>query len=157
MQKQAIGKLVLSIIIPQLAGGIGALFTTSSIPTWYASIQKPSFNPHNWIFGPVWTTLFLLMGISLFLVWNEKSKLKKKAITFFGVQLGLNTIWSILFFGLHSPLLAFIEIILLWIAILFTIIYFSKISKTSAYLLVPYILWVSFAAVLNLSILLLNL
>ena len=149
-------KLIISLIIPQLAGGIGSLFTSPSISTWYATIAKPSFNPPNWIFGPVWTTLFLLMGISLFIVWNEKSKLKKKAITVFGIQLGLNTLWSILFFGLHSPLTAFIEIIFLWAAILLTIIYFYKISKPAAYLLIPYILWVSFAAVLNISIVFLN-
>jgi tryptophan-rich sensory protein len=132
------------------------VFTTSSIPTWYASLIKPSFNPPNWIFGPVWTTLYLLMGISLYLVWIRGAKKNRTALIWFGSQLALNSIWSILFFGLKSPLSAFIEIIFLWITILITIIYFYKTSKPAAYLLIPYILWVSFAAVLNISIVILN-
>ena len=147
-------KLIISIIICQLAGVIGSIFTTSSIPTWYASLNKPEFNPPNWIFAPVWITLFTLMGISLYLVWSKG--VNKKALTFFGIQLVLNTLWSIIFFGLQNILFAFIEIIILWIAILLTIIYFYRLSKAASYLLVPYILWVSFAAVLNFSIFLIN-
>lgn len=151
-----IWKLIISILIPFVASAIGSLFTANSISNWYVDLIKPSFNPPNWIFGPVWTMLYLLMGIALYLIWVKKSKNNKPAFIAFGVQLFLNAMWSILFFGLKSPLYAFIEIIVLWVAILTTIIYFYKVNKTSAYLLIPYILWVSFAAILNLAILLLN-
>jgi tryptophan-rich sensory protein len=144
-------KLIISIIVCQLAGFIGSLFTTPNINTWYATLTKPSFNPPNWVFSPVWTTLFLLMGISLYLIWKQgfEKKNVKNAILIFGIQLILNILWSILFFGLQNPLLAFIEIIILWLAILFTILVFYRIKKSAAYLLIPYILWVSFAAILN--------
>ena len=141
-------------MLPFLASAIGGLFTASSVSTWYVELNKPVFNPPSWIFGPVWTLLYLLIGISLYLVWIKKDDVR--AFFVFGIQLFLNALWSILFFGLKLPLYAFIEIILLWIAILMTIIYFYRINKTSAYLLVPYILWVSFAAVLNFSIFILN-
>lgn len=151
-------KLAASIVICQLAGVIGSFFTSSSVSIWYAELNKPGFNPPNWVFSPVWITLFLLMGIALYIVWNKgiKSKQSKTAVTIFGVQLGLNILWSVLFFGLRSPLSAFIEIIILWAAILFTIIYFYRVSKPAGYLLIPYILWVSFAAVLNFFIYYLN-
>lgn len=151
-------KLIITIIICELAGIVGSIFTVSSIPTWYAGIIKPELSPPNWIFGPVWTTLFLLMGISLYLVWEKRSVNKNTSIALgiFAIQLVLNTLWSIIFFGLRSPGGAFVEIIFLWIAILATIIYFSKISRAAAWLLVPYILWVSFAAYLNFSIWILN-
>lgn len=159
MKIKNIPLLLYSLIICQLAGIIGSFFTSSSIPTWYAALEKPSFNPPNWVFAPVWTTLFVLMGISLYLIWNKglKAKEVKTALTFFGIQLALNVLWSIIFFGLKSPLYAFVEIIILWIAILLTILKFYKISKVAAYLLIPYILWVSFAAVLNFLIFTLNL
>ncbi len=146
-----IPKLIYAIIICQLAGFVGSLFTSSAIPVWYASLQKASFNPPNWIFGPVWTLLFLLMGVSLYLIW-----IKKKIPNIFWIQLGLNVLWSILFFGFKSPLLAFIDIIALWAAIFLTIKAFYKISRTASYLLIPYILWVSFAALLNIMIVILN-
>ena len=149
-------KLIISLIIPFIASLIGSLFTSSAIPSWYQTLVKPLFNPPSWLFGPVWTILYLLMGIALYFIWINKSKLKKIAITFFGIQLGLNALWSVIFFGLKQPLWAFIEIIFLWVSILFTIIYFYKIDKKAAYMLIPYILWVSFAAVLNISIALLN-
>ncbi|MEM4244877.1 MAG: TspO/MBR family protein [Candidatus Nanoarchaeia archaeon] len=151
-------KLAFSIILISLAGLIGGLSTSKYIPTWYASIKKPSFNPPNWIFGPVWTTLYVLMGISFYLVWSKglETKQAKTAITLFIIQLILNVAWSIIFFGMQSPLYAFIEIIILWVFILLTIIHFYKISKPAAYLLIPYILWVSFAAILNFSIYYLN-
>ncbi|MBW2966057.1 tryptophan-rich sensory protein [Candidatus Woesearchaeota archaeon] len=151
-----IWKLIISIIIPFLASAIGSLFTASSVSTWYVELIKPSFNPPSWVFGPVWTLLYLLMGIALYLIWVDKAKNKEKAYWTFGIQLGLNALWSILFFGLRNPLLAFIEIIVLWIAILMTIIYFYRINKKTIYLLLPYILWVSFAAVLNFSLMILN-
>lgn len=149
-------KLVISIFVCQLVGIIGSFFTASSVSSWYPTLVKPAFNPPNWVFSPVWITLFVLMGVSLYLVWEKGFRENKTAITIFGVQLGLNVLWSILFFGLKSPLLAFIEIIFLWAAILLTILKFYKISKWSAYLLIPYILWVSFAAVLNFAIFYLN-
>jgi translocator protein len=151
-------KLILFIIITNLAGAVGSIFTTSKIPTWYASINKPGFNPPNWIFGPVWTLLFILMGISAFLIWQHgiKKKKVKVAMYIFGLQLLFNILWSMIFFGLQNPLLAFIEIIILWALILLTIVKFAEISKKAAYLLIPYILWVSFAAILNLFIYLLN-
>lgn len=152
-------KLALSLIIPQVAGFLGSLFTTPAIPTWYATIPKPSFTPPSWVFAPVWTTLFVLMGIALFLVWShepkegekKKKELKRSGITLFGIQLGLNVLWSILFFGLHSPKSAFFEIMILWIAIGATIVEFYKTSKTAAWLLVPYIAWVGYAALLTYS------
>ena len=151
-------KLVISIFLPLIAGFIGSVFTTSSITTWYAALNKPSFNPPNWIFGPVWTILYLLMGISLYLIWSKgiKKRSSKTALVVFLIQLALNSLWSILFFGLKSPFLAFIEIIILWFMILATIINFYRISKIASYLLIPYLLWVSFAFVLNFSIVLLN-
>ncbi|MBN1376985.1 tryptophan-rich sensory protein [Candidatus Woesearchaeota archaeon] len=151
-------KLAVSIVICQLAGIIGSFFTVSSVNTWYIGLTKPSFNPPNWVFSPVWITLFFLMGISLYIVWDKgiKTKQSKKAVSIFGVQLVLNTLWSILFFGLKSPLYAFIEIIFLWAAILLSIIFFYRISRTASYLLIPYILWVSFAAFLNYFIVYLN-
>ena len=150
-------KLIASIIICQLAGIIGAIFTTPSISGWYTNLNKPFFNPPSWLFGPVWTLLYLLMGISLFFVWNQKKGVKTKtALIIFAIQLGLNALWSIIFFGLHSPLVAFLEIIVLWLFIILTIIKFFPISKISAYLLIPYLLWVSFAGFLNLFIVRLN-
>ena len=119
--------LLSSVIVCQLAGLVGSVFTTSSIATWYSVINKPSFNPPNWLFSPVWITLFFLMSLSLYLILNTKHKQRKIALTFFGIQLILNTLWSIIFFGLKSPFYAFIEIILLWFAILMTIIKFYKI------------------------------
>jgi benzodiazapine receptor len=150
--------LIAAVLISQLAGIIGSVFTFQSIPTWYAGIQKPDFNPPSWVFGPVWTTLYTLMGIAAYLVWEKGIKKKgvKQALVVFGVQLILNAIWSILFFGMQNPFLAFIEIIFLWISIVATIFLFYKISKTAGYLLVPYILWVSFAAILNFYIWQLN-
>jgi len=152
-------KLLVSVIVCQLAGVIGSIFTASSVKTWYAAINRPSFTPPNWLFGPVWLFLFLLMGISLFLAWSHPSaapKDRKRALIIFGAQLALNTFWSYAFFGLESPLFGFIVIVILWITILMTIIRFLKISELAGWLLIPYILWVSFASVLNFVILLLN-
>jgi len=159
MKTDKIIKLILSIVLCQAAGIIGSLFTTPSIPTWYASLQKPWFAPPNWLFGPVWITLFTLMGISFYLVWNKglKNKLVKKGLVIFGIQLLLNILWSFFFFGLNSPSYGLIEIIILWIAIGLTIFKFFKISKNAALLLLPYIAWVSVAAILNYYIWILNL
>lgn len=152
------GKLFGSIVLCLAAGFAGSFFTTSSITGWYATLNKPFFNPPNFVFAPVWTILYILMGISLYLVWSsEKSKQTGVAITFFMTQLILNVSWSIVFFGLHFPAGAFATIIALFLAILFTILKFSKISKNAAYLLYPYIAWVLFASFLNLAIVVLNL
>ena len=148
-------KLILAILICLLVGFLGSIFTMSAIPTWYATLNKPFFSPPNWLFAPVWTTLYILMGISLYLILNKK-KVDKTAVMIFVVQLVLNFLWSIMFFGLHSPFLGLINIILLWLTIVWTIISFMKVSKTAGYLLFPYILWVSFASLLNLAVYLLN-
>lgn len=151
-------KLIASILICQGAGFIGSFFTINSIDSWYATLNKPSFNPPNWLFGPAWITLYFLMGIALYIVWNTNriDKIWKMAIVFFAIQLVLNSLWSIIFFGMEQPLLAGFEIIVLWVFILLSIIYFSKINKIAAYLLVPYISWVTFASILNWAIVSLN-
>lgn len=147
-------KLALSIIVSELAGIAGSFFTASAIPTWYAGIAKPAFAPPNWIFAPVWTTLFALMGVASFLIWKRgfEKKNVKIALGIFLGQLILNVFWSIIFFGLRNPGAAFAELLILWIAILATIISFYKISRPAAWLLLPYIVWVSFAGCLNYSI-----
>ena len=174
-------KLVIAVAVSESAGIIGSVFTMSSVAGWYAGIVKPEFNPPAWVFGPVWTALYALMGISLFLIWSFKVpqdnkqhpnilenirmlRIRRWAIFFFFAQLVLNTLWSIIFFGwtsltingLNNIGIALIEIVFLWLAILATIIIFAKISKLAAWLLVPYILWVSFALYLNYAIWLLN-
>lgn len=152
-------KLISSVIVCEFAGIIGAVFTFRAIPDWYATLEKPLLSPPNWIFGPVWTTLYLLMGIAVFLVWQKgfiERKDVKIAMSVFAVQLTLNALWSIIFFGMHNPGGAFIEIIFLWLSILATMIAFYKISKPAMWLLVPYILWVSFAGYLNYAIFILN-
>jgi len=147
-------RLLASIVLCQSVGFAGAIFTIPAIKGWYQTINKPSFNPPSWIFSPVWTVLFLLMGISLYLVW--KKGINTKAIMLFVAQLALNFFWSVLFFGLESPGLAFIDLVLLWAAILATILVFSKVSKLAGLLLLPYLLWVTFAGVLNFAIYILN-
>ncbi|MCX6720609.1 MAG: tryptophan-rich sensory protein [Candidatus Staskawiczbacteria bacterium] len=179
--KYNIVKLLVSIIICELAGVAGAVFTTPEIANWYTALNKPSFNPPSWIFGPVWTTLFVLMGISLYIVWNKKFEVSEKVkfknvrawnklsqklfdgqwqkaniIIIFIIQLVLNVLWSYIFFGAHSPAWAFFELLMLWVAIVYTIVNFYRVSKIAAWLLLPYILWVSLAGVLNLSIWLIN-
>lgn len=151
-------KLIVCIAICQLAGVIGSLFTVDSVTTWYTTLQKPSLNPPNWIFAPVWITLYTLMGISIFLIIKKGLSYRgvKSSILFFAIQLLLNSIWSIVFFGMHLVFAALFIILMMWIFILACIIKFHPISKTAAYLLIPYILWVSFAMYLNYSIYKLN-
>ncbi len=158
MTPKNLPKLLIAIGISELAGIIGSIFTTPSISGWYANLTRPEIAPPNWIFAPVWTTLFALMGIAAFLVWKRGlgEKKVKIALGIFLGQLILNTLWSIIFFGLQSPGGAFVEIIFLWFAILATIFTFAKISRVAAWLLIPYILWVSFAAYLNYAIWVLN-
>ena len=158
MTKIKILPLILSLGICFLAAGIGSLFTTSAIDTWYTTLQKPFFIPTNWIFGPVWTLLYLMMGISLYIFWNTKTSAteRRQGISLFSVQLAFNVLWSILFFGLKSPIAAFVGIIILWFAIYLTIRNFLKASKLAGWFLIPYLAWVSFATILNLSIVFLN-
>lgn len=145
------------ILIPLAIGGISGFATASSISDWYVSLNKPSFNPPNYLFAPVWTCLYLLMGISLFLIWKSpEGKDRANALIVFTIQISLNFIWSFLFFKFRLPGLALIEIGLLWISILAMIIVFSRISKPAAYLQIPYLFWVSFAAILNAAIWRLN-
>ena len=144
--------LLFFIILCQAAGAIGTIFTLPALETWYPALTKPFFNPPNFIFGPVWTILFLLMGVSIFLVWENK----KVNINWFWLQLGLNVLWSAIFFGLQSPFLGFITILILWYSIFMTIKEFGKYNKLASYLLYPYLIWVSFATLLNFSIMILN-
>jgi len=174
-------KLTVSIIICELAGVIGSAFTMPAIKGWYAGLVKPSFNPPNWLFAPVWTTIFVLMGIALYLVWDKQfvpankldfkgkkpwNNLSKKflsgkwqkanIILIFSVQLILNILWSVIFFGAQSTGMGFFVLLMLWFSIIFTIINFYRVSKLSALLLAPYILWVTFAGVLNFYLWILN-
>ena len=151
-------KLIASIVVCQLAGLLGAIFTSSAIPTWYATLEKPPFVPPDWTFSVVWTFLYLLMSLSLYLVWmNGRDRGDVRlAMDVFGVQLFLNFLWSVIFFSLRSPLLGVIEIIFLWFAIVATIWLFYRISRLAGALLMPYLAWVSFAALLNYYIWLLN-
>jgi tryptophan-rich sensory protein len=157
MTRTQVLKLIVSVILPVLVGGIAGLFTAEAVPGWYATLKQPSFNPPNWIFGPVWTILYLLMGISLFLVWKENhSKERNIAITVFLIQLALNFAWSLIFFHFKMIGLALVEISLLWISILSMLFIFYKIKPAAAYINIPYLLWVAFATVLNASYYILN-
>jgi tryptophan-rich sensory protein len=154
-----ITKIIVTVAICLAVGYFSGIETRSAILDWYPTLLKPSFNPPNWVFAPVWTLLYIMMGVAAGLVWDRFSFDKgavKKALVFFIVQLVLNAIWSYLFFGLHNPMLAGLEIILLWLMIYETYFQFSKINKVAGYLLVPYLVWVAFAAVLNASIWWLN-
>ena len=150
-------KFLISIFIPLIIGFLGSFFTSSSVNTWFTTINKPSFNPPSFLFAPVWTTLYILIGLSFYLVWEKNfGKEKQKVIGVYSLQLFLNLLWSLLFFGLQNPLLGLINIIVLWLVILANIILFFRVSKKASYLLVPYLLWVSFATILNFSIFILN-
>ena len=152
-------KLVVAVVLTVGIGSIGGIFTATEIQRWYLQLNKPSWNPPNWLFAPVWTTLYLLMGIALYLIWKAEpvaADTKRWAIIIFIAQFALNFLWSFIFFKQHQPGWAFVEIVVMWLAIFCTIIAFSKINTTAAWLLVPYISWVSFAAILNYSIWQLN-
>lgn len=146
------------VAICELVGALSSIFTITAIPTWYAALVKPSFSPPNWLFGPVWTLLYALMGIAAFLVFKNgwPTWEAKIALGVFAVQLLFNAKWSFLFFGLHNPGLAMLDIMLLWFAILVTMFLFFRISRPAFWLLVPYVLWVSFAMCLNMAIWTLN-
>lgn len=156
---QKIVRIALVVTTCLLVGFLSSIVTRESITTWYPTLTKPIFNPPNWLFAPVWTILYIMIGVAGGLVWSKlesNQEIVKKAFGFFVIQLALNALWSYLFFGLHNPLLAFVEIILLWLIIFETFNQFKKIDKTAAYLLIPYLVWVSFAMVLNFSIWWLN-
>jgi tryptophan-rich sensory protein len=158
MEPREIGIAAIFVIICLAAGAIGSIFTFPSISGWYSALNKPWFSPPNWVFAPVWTLLYILMGISAYLVFAKGMENEgiRDALSMFAVQLVLNVLWSFLFFGLHSPLLGLICIIALWAAIAMTIMRFYLISTTAGHLLIPYILWVSFASILNLFVWILN-
>jgi tryptophan-rich sensory protein len=155
--KKGLGIFV-AVLICELAGIAGSLFTAPAIAGWYAGLTKPAFNPPNWLFAPVWTSLYALMGLAAWLVYDKGARRDdvKRALFVFVAQLILNVLWSIMFFGAHQILGAFVIIVALWTLILGMILRFLKISKAAAYLLVPYLLWVSFATVLNASLYVLN-
>jgi benzodiazapine receptor len=158
MGARNIVKLIVSIVACQCAGLIGSLATTPNIPTWYATLEKAFFTPPSWLFAPAWITLYLLMAVAAFLIWRKGLAHDgvKCALTLFLVQLVLNALWSVVFFGLQSPLYGMVVILALWIAILLTIIKFFKLSVAAGSLMLPYILWVSFASALNIAIWVLN-
>lgn len=151
-------RLVISIIGCELVGLLGTPFTIVAIPNWYATLNKPFFAPPNWLFGPVWTLLYFLMGVSFYLIWKQGWRKKQSVIAgrLFLAQLGLNAIWSPIFFGLRAPLAGLVVILAMWAFIVLTIRHFYPLSKAAAWLLIPYLLWVSFATVLNAAIVVLN-
>jgi len=148
---RSIPSLIAAIIICNLAGAIGGIFTARSVTTWYSTLSKPSFSPPSWVFAPVWTTLYTLMGVAAWMVWRKgvAQAPVRTALIVFAIQLLLNAVWSPVFFGLRSPGYAFLVILALWAAIALTIVWFLKASTPAGLLLLPYIAWVSFAAVLN--------
>ncbi|KKS02710.1 MAG: hypothetical protein UU64_C0011G0033 [candidate division WWE3 bacterium GW2011_GWF2_41_45] len=151
-------KLIISFIVTFAAAALGSYFTTPNINTWYASLNKPFFNPPNWIFGPMWSILYILMAVALYLVWKKEyaQQEKSKALILYAIQLTLNTLWSVIFFGMKEPAIALADIAILELVIILTAKSFKKFSPMAGKLLIPYIMWVGFAAILNLSIVVLN-
>ncbi len=158
MKRDDFLKLAISLALPLLAGFIGSYFTTPAIPEWYAGLEKPAINPPSWVFAPAWTTLYVLMGVAFFLVWKKKDEIKDffALVLVFIVQLFLNATWSFFFFGIRSPELAGVNILLLLVAIFLMMILFFRVNKVSGYLLLPYFLWTVFATYLNFQIIILN-
>jgi tryptophan-rich sensory protein len=157
--EHSIPKLVGSVLLCEAAGGIGSIFTRDSLKEWYPSLEKPSFTPPGWVFGPVWTSLYALMGASFYVAerqQEEGSNEAKASRVLFGIQLVLNALWSYVFFGRRSPSWALVEIVFLWAAIVATTVTFWRISRTAALLMLPYLLWTSFATLLNYKIWSLN-
>lgn len=157
MNKRLIVKLAISLILPLLVGYVAGMFTAEAIPGWYTTLKQPSFNPPNWVFAPVWTILYVAMGISLYWIWKiAPSKQRNNALLIFTIQLALNFLWSFFFFYFKNIGLALVDILILWIFIVITIIQFYKLKPVAAYANLPYLLWVSFATVLNMAYYLLN-
>ena len=145
------------LLLSLAAGAIGGRSTSPAIPGWYRSLEKPSWTPPEWLFGPVWTTLYILMGVAAWLVWRHGGwRVQKGPLTLFVVQIVLNTLWSVFFFGMRNPGLAMAEIVVLWVAILATLIAFWRVSRVAGALMVPYLGWVTYAAALNFAIWRLN-
>lgn len=156
---QKIVRIILVVCTCVAVGYLSGEVTKDSVGSWYPTLEKPFFNPPNWLFAPVWTILYIMMGVAGGMVWNHietQPKEVKKAFLFFVIQLALNALWSYLFFGLRNPLLALIEIIVLWLMVYETYVVFKPINKTAAWLLLPYLAWVAFATLLNASIWWLN-
>ena len=153
-----IWRFIAALILCEGAGAIGTIFTISAIPAWYSHLNKPVFSPPNWLFGPVWTILYALLAVCLFILWNKISQNKKAktAVCLFLGSLFLNAIWTPIFFGLRNPIAGFVVIILMWLSINAMIFYFYKIDKTASLILISYWCWVTFASVLNLAIVILN-
>jgi tryptophan-rich sensory protein len=151
-------KLLIAVAVPLIVAAVSGIATSRGVATWYPTLVKPPFNPPSWIFGPVWTVLYVTMGVAAFLVWRRGLDAEgvRTALLAFAIQLGLNGLWSVLFFGMRSPGWALIEIVVLWLAILGTILLFRRVDPVAAMLLLPYLAWVSFAAVLNWSLWWLN-
>ena len=157
MKAKQISKFVASLLLPLAIGGIAGIFTTEAIPGWYASLNQPSFNPPNWVFGPVWTTLYIIMGISLYLIWKlPANKERNQAILVFMLQLLLNFCWSFFFFYFKMIGVALVDIVALWVMIVVMLLRFYKLKPMAAYINIPYLLWVTFATVLNAAYLFLN-
>jgi tryptophan-rich sensory protein len=157
MKVNQILKLVASLLLPLGIGGIAGIFTSKAIPGWYASLNQPSFNPPNWVFGPVWTTLYILLGISLFMIWKlDAGKQRNQAIQIFMVQLVLNFCWSFFFFYFKMIGVALVDIVVLWIMIIVMLVRFQKLKPVAAYINIPYLLWVTFATALNMAYFFLN-
>jgi tryptophan-rich sensory protein len=153
-----VGALIVSVAVSEAAGIVGTAFTAPNIPTWYASLARPALSPPNWLFAPVWISLYACMGVAAFLVWRSAARREdvRLALAVFGMQLVLNASWSFVFFGLRNPAFAFAVIVAYWLSIICVMIRFCRISKPAAWLLVPLLLWVTFAAYLNAAIWLLN-
>ncbi len=151
-------RIGIAVVLCLLIGFLSSIATKTSIDTWYQTLNKPSFTPPNWLFGPVWAVLYIMMGVAAGIVWSKGfyHKWVKIALYHFGFQLLLNAAWSIFFFGLQNPLIALLDIIALFILLFFTIRWFKVVNKTAAYLLIPYIAWVAFATALNFGIWRLN-
>jgi tryptophan-rich sensory protein len=150
-------KFIISLGLPLLVGFIGSLFTAQSVNTWYRTLKKPSFTPPNWLFAPAWTLLFILMGVAFYLIWQKDFGSRPRPyITIYALQLFFNLLWSFFFFTLRNPLLSFCEIIILWFLILLNTIVFFKVSRIAGFLLIPYLLWVTFAGFLNFFLYVLN-
>ena len=150
-------KLIIAILLPMVVGGLSGFLTANSINDWYVTLNQPSFNPPNWVFGPVWTTLYLFMGISLYRIWRlPATEERNYAIKIFALQMILNFFWSLIFFKWHLIGLALVEIIVMWIAIAMMIHHFRKLDAAAGYMNIPYLLWVSFASVLNGAYFILN-
>ncbi len=154
MQKQKgnILTLVIAVLLPILGGGIVGFITSQEVSTWYLTLQKPAWNPPNWIFGPVWTILYGVIGLASWLIWRKREgqeKQARRALSWYGLQLGLNFLWSVIFFGLRRPDLALLEIVILWGAIVVTLLKFVRLDRLAAALMIPYLLWVTFATALN--------